>query len=157
MDASEESLNELAERIKISGPEDLDTEFVSQPNDYYHVSTRHAIAVSLRDQAKNNLDITEAQLYLSFKRNSEKLTEANLKAMVEADDIRGEFLDLYMQAKLLADKWLALRDSFSQKGHALRELAELYKLNYFGERSVSASERMEAEDRVRSRATNNDH
>lgn len=156
MDASEESLNELAERIKIAGHEELDTEFISQPNDYYHAATGFAMAVSLRDQAKNNLDVAEAELYLHFRRNSEKLTEANLKAMVEADDDRHEYLDQYMQAKLLADKWLALRDSFTQKGHALRELAELHKLNYFGERSLSTSERIEAENRVRTRATGND-
>jgi hypothetical protein len=156
MDASEETLNELADKIKID-PDSLDIEFINQTNWYYHAATSYAMAVSLRDQAKNDLDTTEAQLYLSFRdQTREKPTEAQLKAMVEADDIRGEYFALYTQAKQLADRWLALRESFTQKGHALRELAELYKLNYFGERPLSAADRQEAENRVRNRATGNE-
>jgi hypothetical protein len=156
MDASEETLNELADKIKID-PDSLDTEFINQTNWYYHAATGYAMAVSLRDQAKSDLDTTEAELYLSFRNGTrDKPTEAQLKAMVEADDVRREYLALYTQAKQLADRWLALRDSFTQKGHALRELAELYKLNYFGERPLSATDRQEAENRVRTRTTGND-
>jgi hypothetical protein len=151
MNASEEALNELTDHIKIDRDE-LDIEFVTQTNDYYHAATGFAMAVSLRDQAKNNLEVAEAELYLDFRRHaSERPTEAQLDAMVKAHEIRQEFFDRYLASKQIADRWLALRDSFSQKGHALRELAELYKLNYFGERSTTTAA-ADAEQRIRHRA-----
>jgi hypothetical protein len=160
MNASEDALAELSEKIKID-QDNLDVELVTQTNDYYHASRGHALAVSLRDQAKNNLDVAEAELYLMFRREAGdrvKLTEAQLDATVKSNEIRQEYFTKYLETKLLADKWLSLRDSFIQKGHALRELAELYKLNYFGERATSASLN-EVEARVRNRATgqNDDH
>jgi hypothetical protein len=159
MDASEETLAELSNQIKID-PDALEIELVTQTNHYYHASTGHAMAISLRDQAKNDLDITEAELYLMFRREAgekNRVTEAQLDAMVKANEVQHEYFDRYLKAKHLASKWEALRDSFIQKGHALRELAELYKLNYFGERATSAATR-DVEQSVRDRtAGQNDH
>jgi hypothetical protein len=153
MDASDETLTELSTRIKIDQHE-LEVEFITQPNDYYHAATGYALAISLRDQAKNNLDAAEAGLYLMFRREAgdrNKPTEAQLDAMVKSDEMRVEYFDHYLQSKQLASRWEALRDSFVQKGHALRELAELYKLNYFGERATNAATK-DVEQSVRNRA-----
>lgn len=149
MNASENALNELVVRIRID-QHDLDNEFVSQTNDFYHASTGHALAISLRDQAKNDLEVAEAEIYLMFRSEAkEKPTEAQLDAMVKSHEVRSQYFDRYLTAKLLADRWSSLKDSFIQKGHALRELAELYKLSYFGERTGASS--TEAEQ-VRHRA-----
>lgn len=141
MNASKDALNELSDKIKIN-PNELDTEFVAQPNDFYHAATGCAMAISLRDKSKNDLEVAEAELYLTFRREAseaaERLTETHLDSLVTGHEIRQEYFDRYLDAKQLADQWIALRDSFTQKGHALRELAELYKLNYFGERSINA-------------------
>jgi hypothetical protein len=153
LDASEQALVELEKKIMID-PDDLDVELVSQSNNYWHAAAGFAMALSLRDKAKNNLDVAEAELNLHFRQKAtDKPTEAQLKAMVTADELRQQHVDDYISAKLLADKWLALRDSFTQKGYALRELAEQRKANYFGEHSSTSAERIEAETRVRNRAT----
>lgn len=160
MDASEKALAELSENIKID-QDDMDGEIISQPNDFYHASTGYAMAVSLRDKAKNDLEIAEAELYKMFRdevsARGDRATEKLLEAMINSNEVRQEQFDKYLEAKLLADKWLALRDSFTQKGYALRELAELHKVNYFGDRTATVADRTEAEARVRSRATENDH
>jgi hypothetical protein len=159
MDASEAALSELEQNIKID-PDELEIELIKQPNDYYHASAGFAMAISLRDQAKNELDIAEAELFLAFRdeviARTERPTEALLEAMINASDIHRSYVDKHLETKLLADKWLALRDSFIQKGHALRELANLHKLNYFGERPVTNADRGEAEAQVRKRATDHD-
>lgn len=153
MNASEESLAELGEKISIS--DDLDVEFVTQPNDFYHAAIGFALAISLRDKAKNDLEVAESELYLMFRREASSATtrptEAQLDAMVKSNEVRLEYFETYLTTKQLADRWMALRDSFIQKGHALRELAELHKLNYFGERTTSAASE-DAGPRIRRRA-----
>lgn len=156
MNATEDALTELSNKLRID-PDDMDVELITQPNDFYHAATGVAMAISLRDEAKNDLDVAESELYLMFRRDAvEKLTEAQLDAMVKSHELRAEYFDKYLEAKQWADHWLALRDSFTQKGHALRELAELHKLNYFGERSTNPVS-VDAEHRLRKRATLDDH
>jgi hypothetical protein len=156
MNATQEALDELAQRVRIDQSE-LDVEFVTQTNDYYHAATGYAMAISLRDQAKNDLEVTEADLYLQYRRQAvERPTETQLNSHVKTHELRQEYFDKWLSAKQLADRWMALRDSFTQKGHALRELAELYKLNYFGERSTSTAS-ADAEQRIRNRATLDDN
>ena len=154
MNASENALAELSEKVKID-QDNLHVEIITQTNDYYHAATGFAMAVSLRDEAKNNLEIAEAELYLTFRREAvDKITEAQLDAMIKANEIRQEFFEKYLSAKQLSDRWLSLRDSFTQKGHALRELAELYKMNYFGERRITATGEMETWVRNRAAGKN---
>jgi hypothetical protein len=149
MNASEEALTELAAKIKFD-PEDLDVEIISQANYYWHAAGGYALAVSLRDKAKNDLEVAEAELNLLFRREAtDKTTEPQLKAMVTASDLRLELFDKYIAAKLMADRWLALRDSFTARGYALRDLDQDRRANYFGERAIPASDRNEAEKRFR--------
>jgi len=147
---------ELEERIAIDR-DALDEEIVSFTSFFFHVGQGYAQAVAMRDAAKEDVSVYEANLSREVRaaavNSGDKLTEAAITARVTADDGRVELYERYIQAKLTAERWNVLRDSWQQKGHMLRELVELHKINYFGDRPVMATDRYEAGDRIRTRAT----
>jgi hypothetical protein len=149
-------LAELERHIQID-PDSLAEEIISYTSHFYHIGLGHARAISLRDMAKEDVSALEAELFLRYRQdaiaNNEKATEAILEAKVNSDPDRLDAIDKYIRSRLAADRWNNLRETFVQKGHMLRQLGELHKINYFGERPVSATERDDAGARVRNRAT----
>lgn len=170
--------SELAERIAIDA-DALDEEIVSFTSYFFHVGLGYAEAASLRDAAKEDVAVYEATLSRQIRaeaaqtdaeiarneteaaasgrtpprKNRSTLTEGAIEARVACDAKRLELVERYMTAKLAAERWNVLRDSWQQKGHMLRELVELYKINYFGDRPVLANDRNEAGNRIRARVT----
>lgn len=145
---------ELEARLTID-PDALDAEIISYTSFFYHVGLGYADAVSLRDAAKEDVAVYEANLSREIRAaaaaNGEKITEAAIAARITADDRRLELVERHIRARLACERWSVLRDSFQQKGHMLREMVELHKVNYFGDRPVTANDRYDAGDRLRAR------
>ena len=120
----------------------LDDELIQQPDRYRSAAEHYAMAVSLRDEAKDKMKVVEAQLYLkhrqSFDAKDKKPTEAEVNAMVTVDPLRIKARNEHLQRQLAADQWEALKDSFSQRSYVLKDLVALHLAGYFASSSVSA-------------------
>jgi len=140
----EERLDQLEERIIIDET-NINAELISHPHDFYHVARGAADAVSLRDMTKFDVETYESSLYLTIRRDlaerGEKFTEALLDHMIRNSEDRAKLVDKYLVAKHLADKWLALKESFVQKGYMLKEIVDNRKSDNVMEGSYSSQRR----------------
>ena len=139
-------LDQLEEKISIDET-NINAELIKHPHDFYHVAKGAADAVSERDMAKFEVETYEASLYLTIRRDltdrGEKFTESLLEHMIHNSDDRIKRVDNYLVAKHLADRWLALKESFVQKGYMLKEIIDNRKSDNIAEGSY-ASQRREA-------------
>lgn len=130
---------------------DLDTELVQQPDMYYRISREMAMSISRRDAAKLERDRTEAEVDLSLRHShaaDEKKPMESFyrnKVLLDTDFIDSQ--DKYIEACGTADRWQALKDAFSQRAYALKDLVSLYQTGYFTNSSASG-ERTAARDRL---------
>ena len=125
--------------------ENLDAELINHANWHWHASKEAIDAISLRDNAKADVDNFEANLNLTFRREAahrnERITEATVDSLVRSDPDRIKLLERYLIAKRTAERWVALRDSFVQKGYALKELVTLFRTNNIAEASYAEQRR----------------
>jgi hypothetical protein len=118
----------------------LDEALILQVHNFHQVSERLAIEISLRDAAKDELKVVEAEVdevvRADAAESEKKITETAIKNAVAAhrDVIKAqkEFARLAKSVGLLQ----ALKESYLQRSYALKELVTLYMANYFGEGSV---------------------
>lgn len=113
----------------------LDEELENQAVIYFEISENCAEALSYRDEAKQAVELVDAEvadaIRKDFARRDEKLTEAKLSQEVLLSAKHVTAYQDYLDTKKNAELWMALKESFSQKGHALREMADLYVAGYF--------------------------
>ncbi len=147
-------LDEYAEFLLID-KHNLDTALVEQGSVYYNVGIAYANAISARDYAKAELDKAKADADKVIRQTAltenERLTEAQVANRILEDTLYRAAHDEYLEWKLIADKWLALKESFEQRSYSLKELCQLWASNYYADTSVQ-SERHEAVDRVAAEA-----
>lgn len=128
------SLEELKKHLSLDKYA-LDDELEKQATVYYEICEAAASALSKRDTAKHQLELTDARLGDEIRtkagRLGEKMTEAKLAQEVTCAEEHVQAYEEYLEAKHQADLWAALKEAFSQKGHALREMADLYVSGYF--------------------------
>jgi|PlaIllAssembly_1097288.scaffolds.fasta_scaffold03219_2 hypothetical protein len=121
----------------------LDEAIEVQAEIFYHVADGTAQAVSERDQIKYELDTLLSDTYLAIRleatEEGRKITEALLENEVAQDKDVQKLKEKYLEVKANAEKWLALKESFTQRGYMLREMASLYVSGYFAEISVRSS------------------
>ena len=130
--------------------DDLDTELVRQPSLFLEVSQKYVQAVSVRDAAKENVDVARAKVELKIRRRAEeqerKLTESTVKAEVEVHSMYREAVDAYLQAKERADRWLATKEAFSQRAFILKDLCGLYVSGYYTTESVRGKSQSQVQE-----------
>jgi len=121
----------------------LDTECINYAMILNQVGVEAAMAISERDEAKINMDKKYVEIAKTKRehaeRTGEKITEAKLDQMVQNDIHYQEKQNIFLAAKLNADLWYAMKDSFSQRGKMIVELCSLYLSGYFGEVVVKNS------------------
>lgn len=132
---AEETANRLREfrnALQID-KNDLDTMLVEQPVLFHEVMDEHALAVSRRDKAKNDLDTSYSETYLNLRRKTskDKPSEAALKHMVETSEPVQDAQAEYFKLKKLADRWDALVSAFKDRSYMLREIANLHVTGYY--------------------------
>ncbi|KKN90059.1 hypothetical protein LCGC14_0231720 [marine sediment metagenome] len=144
-------IKEFGDMLQIN-PNDLDTELIRQPELFFRVGQAHALAISERDGAKEDLAVTDASLNFevrnALEKEGTKATMDLVAAEVQAHKDHGADMQAYLETKRKADELGALRDAFSQRAYMLREMVNLFMANYFATESVS---RGEAGERVAQR------
>lgn len=144
MRSNHRTLEELEEQIKIDDT-NINAELISHPHYFNHISRGAADAVSVRDMAKFEVETYESALYLRIRKDfverGERTTEALLDHLVRSDPNRIKLVNNYLSAKHLADQWSALKESFIQKGYALKELIDNRKSDNITEGSYSSQRR----------------
>lgn len=132
----------------------LDEELIRQPQLFYEAGEAYAKAVDAREQAKDALKLTAADLYLRLRRklaDKEKPTEANLNAHIESSEEHVIAKVRLAEATAEVEKAQALKEAYSQRAWMLRELCNLHLAGYFSKGSVEGPAPREVESRAAER------
>lgn len=127
----------------------LDDEFVEQADIFYRVSEAAAIAVSVRDAAKDTLARGKAQLELELRKDAVdskvRVTDKEILANVEADEGTLVLTTDYLDKRTDADLWFALKESFIQRSYMLRNLGSIYIAGYYSDRIVTGDNKQSSD------------
>lgn len=136
------TIEELKSYLRID-KHNLDKAIEEQAEMFYFVAEGSALAGSVRDQIKYELDTLISDTYLTTRlvaaEQGRKITETLLEQEVAQDKEVQKMKEKYLDVKAEAETWLALKESFAQRGYMLRELASLYVSGYFAEISVKST------------------
>lgn len=128
-----EKYDELKSELEIK-PYDLETELINQPQIYDEVCEKYAEAVAIRDYKKDCLNKVESELYDEYaeqlKEEGERVTEKAVSVRVSQDKKYRKAQKSLREAKLEVDKWGALKESFYQRSHMLRDLVNIFVTNF---------------------------
>ena len=124
---------------KIQIDEDaLDLEWLEQPEKMLEVSSNAAECKREMDEAKDNLDLTKADLDYNIRSNPEKyvdegikLTEPVVAATILKQEEYQEASAAYLKAKYEYDVARGAVDAFEQRKSALENLVKLHGQQYF--------------------------
>jgi len=126
----------------------LDDEIVKQPSLFFKASEAYVEAVAERDACKEELSTIDAELDGEIRerleKRGDKTTEAIVKNEIQTEKRHSAAFDTYILAKTRADRLLALKEAFQQRGYMLRDLASLYVANYYESSSVQGNSRSDA-------------
>lgn len=121
----------------------LDEGLLQQPDLFYRVSKELTLATSRRDAAKQGVADAEANVELSLHRSKDKYTVGEIKAHVSVAPsvkaARKMLADLQFEVNSLN----ALKEAFSQRSYALKELVALFIANYYGDIDSRAGRKVE--------------
>lgn len=127
----------------------LDQALEEQAEIYYQISEEHALAISHRDEAYENIKLVDAELNSSLRREFEeegkKVTESVVSSAVLQHNDHSSAVNNHLTCKLYADQLAALKDSFHQRSYMLRELVELYISGYYAEKTYSTTEEKQSD------------
>jgi len=149
----EKRFRQVEDRVEIDDT-NIEAELIRHPHDFWHVASGVADSVSIRDMAKFRVETYEAELNTTLRREfaeqGVKVTEAHLDRLVTRDLERTKLFEHYLHTKHEADLWLGLKESFSQKGYMLKEVANNQRSDNVAESSYSR-QRRDAMDNYRRR------
>lgn len=123
-----ETRRELQDRLTIN-VDNLDEEIIAQPSLYHRAASHSAKVNADRDSLKDELRTLEAQTNLDVRIKLEKQGIKITEAIV-SNEVRSDMAIIRMNQKLLekskeADLAQALRETFIQRSHCLRDLVNL--------------------------------
>lgn len=105
---------------------DLNNVVSKQPSESEKVSDRYALAKSVRDQAKDDLETVEAETLLKLKADGVKGTAPEIAAMVQVNPWRKKAFKRYLEADRFANKLNGLVKSYEGRGFMISEMCKLY-------------------------------
>ncbi len=110
----------------------LDDELVNQASLLGEVSDQYSVASNERDDLKEKLAFTDAELADEARQNlTGKVTEAMVVSYVQQHPRHLSAYKAYAAARLNTARLGALKEAFVTKGYRLRDLCTLYVANYF--------------------------
>lgn len=135
----EERIEQMRSKLGIDRDR-LDDEFIDQPQRYSDAGDIYALAISIRDMAKERLERADAQLLLDklSADRPRKLTKDAAMAEIMLDPDHQAAHARYIHAQRVANSASSLREDFRQRGYALRELTELWVGQYFERDSANS-------------------
>lgn len=145
-------LDRLEQGLKID-EHALDEALTEQPQLFYNVAKELALAISKRDAAKQNVKLVEAEADAAFRsgaaQSGDKITETAVANAVRADKgviAAGADLIKYDERVALLS---ALRDAFTQRSYALKDLVSLHLAAYYSQSSDVRAGHDQADMRAR--------
>lgn len=141
-------------------PDRLDDCLVEQPELYSHVAEAYAIAVSVRDEAKLELEEAAAdldrQLRIAAVKKEERVTDKTIEKWITTMPKIKELTRKFLDTKKEADLWGALEKSYNQRLSALKELVGLRvrEMHSIAVRSGAGEARSSLRDAEAARAQN---
>lgn len=134
----------LKERLIID-KNNLDNEVVQQPELYRKAGRAAAMAASVRDLAKYEMEAAcaeaDARIRAAMGREGEKVTEALVKARVLLDKTYRAAQRRYLDARLAADNAEVDKESFAQRAWMMKEIVSLHNANYYADATITATAR----------------
>ena len=104
---------------------------------FYKVSDQMTLALSRRDEAKQQLEEVEADVDLELRKDAAKLEERTTEKEIESNrkiDRRVKAANAqYLKLKHEAARWATLKEAFEQRSYALSKLVDLYVANYYSQ------------------------
>jgi len=142
------TIKELHKALRID-PNNLDEMMMEHPMLFWSVSEQYVLAASIRDEAKENISITDAKMNSkvrkAIEKEGEKVTEKLVEARINIDPSHIKSVQDHRDAKEKAELWFALKESYQSRGYMLREMASLYVSNYYSAESSGKGQDASAE------------
>lgn len=133
-------LKKLEDKLKID-QHALDIALREHPDLFYKVASELALAISNRDEAKQDVDDIEATVDMELRRaasvSEDKVTEKAIESNKWADKRVVSANDKFLEARFEAAKWAALKEAYESRSYALSKLVDLYVVGYFSDKSDS--------------------
>lgn len=123
---------------------DLHNEWEQQPFLFMKYAKMAAEADTASKRTKEKMEVTEAELYLTLRKekelSKEKFTEASLKAEIKVQDEYQKIYSEYLQSLETQKILSAAVEAFVQRKSALENMVKLYLNNYFAHPSEPKKE-----------------
>ena len=123
----------------------LDEALQEQPDLFFRVSQVHALQMSRRDAAKQYLITQEAMVDDQLRRTGLKSQDKKTEKQIEAQKrINGHVVkaqDQLLRMEHSVRQWSNMKEAVLQRGHALREMVNLYVNSYYTTGSVTVGNR----------------
>lgn len=128
------TLETLAGRLSIN-EHSLDVALREHPDLFYTVATELALAISNRDEAKMEVDEVEAKVASEIRHRAsvddEKVTDKSVSDQVKLDKRVQAASTKFIEQRLNAAKWTALKEAYESRSYAISKLVDLYLSNYY--------------------------
>lgn len=123
----------------------LDDALEEQPDLFNRVGKNLTLAISRRDAAKQELADIEAEVDADLRKDAsnvgERITEKEIESLKVLDKEVRKAKKALSDLNLAVNKWASLKEAFSQRSYAIKELVALYVGGYFGDVVQEAAER----------------
>ncbi len=131
-----QNLDFYRERLQIDRNA-LDDELAVQVQLFWEVSEKHVQEMGKRDSLKAEVGRFHSQLSLNERlvltEAGMKVTEAAIESLVLSNEGMIKVGNSYLAAKVEADVWAAMKESYTQRSYALKDMVALYIAGYFGD------------------------
>lgn len=131
-------MSDLLKRLKAGLRIDehaLDHALRDHPDLFYDVGLELALAISNRDEAKQDMEEIEAAVDAELRRaaavSEDKVTEGQIASNKKLDKRVKAANDKFLEQKLNAANLSALKEAYEQKSYALSKLVDLYLASYY--------------------------
>jgi hypothetical protein len=129
-------LKQLEAKLQIN-EHSLDVALREHPDLFYKVASELALAISNRDEAKQDLGVVEAAVDMEVRaeaaRLNEKTTEKEVQSQVKLDKKVVSANDKYLSESLNTAKWAALKEAYESRSYALSKLVDLHIAGYYSD------------------------
>lgn len=131
---------EEAKDLLLINRQDLDIEVQRQAQTYWQVAEQCAEAISIRDSLKEEKDKVWAEQFIvnkvEAKLDGKGVSDKVAETYTDASKIYSKANKEYLDAKLDADKWIGMKESWQQRAVMLRELCGLNASLNYGEMTI---------------------
>lgn len=139
---------EEAKELLLIDKHNLDIEVELQSTIADRIGEKMVEMESLRDAAKENVAVVDAQIADEIRREVEdagnKITEGKLTQQVLIDDKHEKVMKKYLDLKKDTALWKILREDFVGRAFMVSQMCGLYESEYFSRESIKSGSKVNA-------------